>query len=134
MVWGDIPSGLSLNIHPMAFAAWFGMLATALNLIPIGQFDGGHVAYAVFGRKARWITVAAIAGAVGLSFYSSSWIMWTVIAVVLLYKFGWQHPPIWDEHVPLDRGRVWVAVFALIMLALCFTPAPISPLDLVGTR
>ncbi len=134
MVWGHIPSGLSLNIHPMAFAAWFGMLATALNLIPIGQFDGGHVAYAVLGRRSRWITIGALGAAIALSFYSSSWIMWTVIAVVLLYKFGWQHPPIWDEHVPLDRRRVWVAVFALIMLALCFTPAPISPLDLVGTR
>ncbi len=49
LVWGDVPDNLSLNMHPMAFAAWFGLLATALNLFPIGQFDGGHIAYAAFG-------------------------------------------------------------------------------------
>jgi membrane-associated protease RseP (regulator of RpoE activity) len=133
-VWGNIPSGLSLNMHPLAFAAWLGMLVTAVNLVPIGQFDGGHVAYSLFGRKARWITLGALGGAVALSFYSVNWILWTVIAAVLLYKFGWEHPPVWDEHVPLDRGRVMVAIFAIIMFALCFTPALISPLDLVGTR
>lgn len=132
LVWGQIDSSLSLNLHPMAFAAWFGMLATALNLIPIGQFDGGHVAYAVFGRRASWITLASVGLAIGLSLYSSSWIVWTVVAVLLLWKFGWQHPPTWDAYVPLSPGRKWLAVLALLMLIACFTPAPISPLDLVG--
>ena len=134
MVWGDVPAGLSLNLHPMAFAAWFGMLATALNLIPIGQFDGGHVAYAMFGRRASWITLGAVAAAIGLSVYSSSWIVWTVIAVFLLYKFGWRHPPTWDEDFPLDPTRRWVALVALLIFIACFTAAPISPFELVGAR
>jgi membrane-associated protease RseP (regulator of RpoE activity) len=133
MVWGNIPDAMSLNMHPMAFAAWFGMLATAMNLIPIGQFDGGHVAYAILGRRASWITLGSVGLAVGLSVYSSSWIGWTAIAVLLLWKFGWRHPPTWDAYVPLNPGRKWVALLALLILIACFTFAPISPLDLVGS-
>lgn len=133
LMWGDVPDSLSLNLHPMAFAAWFGMLATALNLIPIGQFDGGHIVYAVLGRRAAWVTLGAVALAIGLSVYSTSWILWTVLAVFLLYKFGWRHPPVWDEQEPLDPARRWVALVALLILIACFTPAPISPLDLVAT-
>ena len=53
LLWGTQPDGYSLNMHPMAFAAWFGLLATALNLFPIGQLDGGHISYAVLGRAGR---------------------------------------------------------------------------------
>jgi membrane-associated protease RseP (regulator of RpoE activity) len=134
LVWGEVPNELSLNLHPMAFAAWFGLLATALNLIPIGQFDGGHAVYAVFGKRASWITLAAVAVAIGLSVYSSSWIVWTAIAVFLLYKFGWRHPPTWDEHLPLDRARLWTAFAVLLIFVACFTAAPISPFELVGAR
>ena len=134
LVWGHVPEGLSLNLHPMAFAAWFGMLATALNLIPIGQFDGGHIAYAAFGRRAAWLTMGSVGVAIALSIYAASWIVWTVIAIILLVKFGWQHPQTWDEHEPLDPARRWIALFALIMLIICFTPAPISPLDLLGSK
>jgi membrane-associated protease RseP (regulator of RpoE activity) len=115
----------------MAFAAWFGLLATALNLFPIGQFDGGHIAYAAFGRRSLHVTIGTIAVAVGLCFYSSSWIVWTGLAIALLSFFGWRHPPTWDDHVPLDRTRMWLALLALIVFVVCFTPAPIEPLDLV---
>jgi membrane-associated protease RseP (regulator of RpoE activity) len=131
LVWGQVPDGYSINLHPMAFAAWFGLLATALNLFPIGQFDGGHIAYAALGRKSSVVTLASVGAALGLAFYSSSWIVWTVLAVVLLFVFGWRHPPTYDEDVPLDRTRQWLAFVALIVLALCFTPAPIEPLDLI---
>ncbi|MEW5983343.1 MAG: site-2 protease family protein [Acidobacteriota bacterium] len=131
VVWGSIPDGYSLNLHPMAFAAWFGLLATALNLFPIGQFDGGHIAYAALGRKSMLVTVAAVGGALGLALYSSSWIVWTGLAVALLFVFGWRHPPTYDEDVPLDRNRRILALVALAVLVLCFTPAPIEPLDLI---
>ena len=131
LVWGDIPESLSLNLHPMAFAAWFGLLATALNLFPIGQFDGGHISYAAFGRRSIYVTIGTIAVALGLCFYSTSWIVWTGLAIVLLSIFGWRHPPTWDDHVPLDRTRVWLAVLAFAIFAVCFTPAPIEPLDLI---
>ena len=54
--WGTIPDGFSLNMHPVGFAAWFGLLATALNLFPIGQLDGGHISYAVLGRRSTYVT------------------------------------------------------------------------------
>jgi len=131
LVFGSVPDELSVNLHPMAFAAWFGLLATALNLFPIGQFDGGHISYAVFGPRALYVTIATVAIAVGLCFYSSSWIVWTALAVGLLTRFGWRHPPTWDDHVPLDRTRRWVALGALLVFLLCFTPVPIQPLDLI---
>lgn len=131
LVWSEVPDGYSINLHPMAFAAWFGLLATALNLFPIGQFDGGHISYAALGRKSAFVTLAAVGGAMGLALYSSSWIVWTLLAVVLLFAFGWRHPPTYDEDVPLDPTRRWLALAALIVLILCFTPAPIEPLDLV---
>ena len=57
LLWGPIPDGFSLNMHPMAFAAWFGLLATALNLFPVGQLDGGHISYAVLGRRSTYVTL-----------------------------------------------------------------------------
>ena len=55
-----MPDGYSLNLHPMAFAAWFGLLATALNLFPVGQLDGGHISYAVLGRRSTYVTLATL--------------------------------------------------------------------------
>ncbi len=131
IMWGTIPEGYSLNLHPMGFAAWFGLLATALNLFPIGQLDGGHISYAVFGRRSSFITLGAIAIAVVLTFVSMSWVVWTLMLLAMLYFFGPHHPPTVDEHVPLDRARLALAAIALLIFVLSFTPAPIEPLDLV---
>jgi len=132
LTWGSVPDGYSLNLHPIAFAAWFGLLATALNLFPVGQLDGGHICYAVFGRRSTYITLVMVVVAIALSFVSASWIVWTGLMVVMLLVFGPRHPRTFDEEVPLDRARRWLALAALIILALCFTPAPISPFDLIG--
>jgi membrane-associated protease RseP (regulator of RpoE activity) len=132
VLWGTPPEGFSINMHPMAFGAWFGLLATALNLFPIGQLDGGHISYAVLGRRSSHVTLAAIAVAVALASFSSSWIVWTVLMVMMLVLFGRHHPRTPDEDVPLDRTRVLLALFALFMLVVCFTPAPIEPLELLG--
>jgi len=70
--------------------------------------------------------------AVALSFVSASWIVWTGLMVVMLFVFGPRHPRVFDEEVPLDRTRRWLALAALIILGLCFTPAPISPFDLIA--
>ena len=134
LVWGPVPDQLSLNLHPMAFAAWLSLLFTAVNLFPIGQFDGGHIAYAVLGRRSSAVTITALIGAIGLCFYSRAWVLWTAVAMVLLWRFGWRHPPTWDDHVPLDRTRLWLAFAALVVFVLCFTPAPIEPLDLIRPK
>jgi membrane-associated protease RseP (regulator of RpoE activity) len=133
LFWGTPPEGYSINMHPMAFAAWFGLLATALNLFPIGQLDGGHISYAVLGDKSTLVTLATVFGLIGLTFVSTSWLVWTVLTVIMLVAFGPRHPRTFDEHIPLDRGRQLLALFALLMFVLCFTPAPIEPLDLVSS-
>lgn len=131
--WGTVPDGFTLNIHPTAFAGWFGCLATALNLFPVGQLDGGHICYAVLGKRSTTVTYLTILCLVGLSFVSSSWVVWTVLNVVMLFVFGPRHPRTPDEDEPLDAARLCLAVFAVVMFAVCFTPAPIEPMDLVST-
>ena len=127
LVFGTVPDGYSINMHPMAFAAWFGLLATALNLFPIAQLDGGHISYAVLGRRSLWVTLAMAVAAIALTFVSSSWIAWTVMLVLMLVLVGPRHPATLDDHTPLGAPRLWLALFALIMLIVCFTPAPIEP-------
>ena len=132
-IWGSIPEGYSLNLHPMAFAAWFGLLATALNLFPIGQLDGGHIAYAVFGRRSTFLTLLTVGLTIILTFFSLSWLVWTVLIIVMLLTFGTRHPKTLDDHIPLDRNRRLVAWGALFMFVVCFTPNPIEPLELLNT-
>ncbi len=131
LLWGTIPDGYSLNMHPMAFAAWFGLLVTALNLFPVGQLDGGHIAYAVLGQRSMYVTFFTISAAIVLAFFSSSLIVWTGLMVIMLFMFGPRHPKVVDEHIPLDRTRLVLAVFALVMFVLCFTPSPLEPTQLL---
>ena len=131
LLWGTIPDGYSLNMHPMAFAAWFGLLATALNLFPVGQLDGGHISYAVLGRRSTYVTICTLLAAIVLAFFYSSWVVWTGLMVIMLFTFGPRHPRVFDEHVPLDRTRFILALVALVMFVLCFTPAPIEPTELL---
>jgi len=132
VLWGVQPDGYSLNMHPMAFAAWFGLLATALNLFPIGQLDGGHVSYAVLGPRSTSVTIAMIGVVISLAYFSSSWIVWTILLLAMLAMFGPKHPRVFDEDVPLDRPRVLLALIAVAIFVLCFTPAPIRPMELIG--
>ena len=132
LVWGPIPDGYSLSLHPMAFAAWFGLLATALNLFPIGQLDGGHISYAAFGSRSTLVTLGTVGVTILLTFWSISWFVWTILMIVMIVVVGPRHPRTLDEHVPLDRTRRLVALGALLMFVVCFTPAPIEPFDLIG--
>lgn len=131
LVWGPIPEGASLNLHPLAFAAWFGLIATALNLMPFGQLDGGHITYAVFGPRATWVSLATVAAAVGLTFISSSWLVVTLMMLVMLFTVGARHPRVIDEYTQLDVTRRWIAAGCALILILCFTPAPIEPYQLI---
>jgi membrane-associated protease RseP (regulator of RpoE activity) len=131
LIWGHIADGYTINMHPVAFGAWFGLLATALNLIPVGQFDGGHISYAVLGRKSSHITIVMIVCALALSYFSVNWRVWTLIALGMLFLFGRHHPRTFDENVPLDSTRRALALFALLMFVLCFTPVPIQEIKLL---
>ena len=126
LVWGDVADGYSINMHPMAFAAWFGLLATALNLFPIAQLDGGHIAYAVLGRRSTIVTIVMVFVAIGLAVMSSSWIVWTILLVVMILTLGPHHPPTLYDDEPIDRRRIVLAGVAMVILVLCFTPVPIG--------
>lgn len=128
MTIGPLPEGMDITIHPTGFAAWFGMLATSLNLLPFGQLDGGHIAYAAFGPKSRYLSMATLAVALGLTVWSLSWISMTLMMTVMAWFLGFGHPRIYDEHEPLDTKRKLIAALALIIFILCFTPVPIEVL------
>ena len=131
-IWGAFPEAYSLNLHPMGFAAWVGLLATALNLFPIGQLDGGHISYAVFGARSTHVTLVSAAVLFALAFHSPSWIVWAVLMVVMLVALGPRHPRTLDHDIPIDRTRILVAAFALVIFVLCFTPAPIQVIGELG--
>jgi membrane-associated protease RseP (regulator of RpoE activity) len=124
--FGAIPDGQTVNIHPMVFAAWFGMLATALNLLPFGQFDGGHLSYATLGDRSRVVSAVTAVSAAVMCVFSRTWILLTAIMFLMIFFMGLRHPPVVDEHEPLSRGRYWLSLFAIVMFVLCFIPFPIS--------
>jgi membrane-associated protease RseP (regulator of RpoE activity) len=119
----SLPAGVEVTEHPVAIAAWFGMLVTSLNLIPIGQLDGGHVVYAlVGGERARRLSRAFSWGLLVLGITVAwSWLVWWVIT---RFVVGNRHPPALDE-APLDPGRRFVAVLGLLLFAATFMPIPL---------
>lgn len=131
LVLPAIPRGYDIVLHPVAFAGWVGVLITALNLFPAGQLDGGHVSYAVFGRRAR--TVSRIIVAVFFAFGVVFWLGWLIWAFIILI-LGTKHPSTWDEAEPLPRGKRILAVIILVIFVLSFIPDPIkgySGLDMI---
>ena len=126
--FGALPDDQTINIHPMVFAAWFGMLATALNLLPFGQLDGGHITYATLGRWSRSISLATVGTAILLTYNSTSWLFMTIMMLLMLLLLGPGHPRVIYEHEPLALNRRLVALLALVIFIICFTPVPIDTL------
>jgi membrane-associated protease RseP (regulator of RpoE activity) len=144
---GEIPAGSDVNLHPTAFAAWGGFLVTMVNLLPWGQLDGGHIAYALLGTRhnaiAVWVRRAVLGlvaynvlalslpvwrGTSSLSYadalsYSMFWLVWYVVMGVLGRVGGHEHPPC--EPGALSPGRVWVARGTLLLFVLLFMPTPL---------
>lgn len=123
--FGTVSDAYQLNLHPIGFAAWFGMLATAWNLLPFGQLDGGHLMYATLGDRSRYVSLVTVAGSVVMCFVSVNWVVMTLMMLAMLYFLGPRHPRVVDEYEPLGRGRVALAIFAVIMFVLCITPVPL---------
>jgi membrane-associated protease RseP (regulator of RpoE activity) len=123
---GDIPRGLDLVLHPFAYAGWVGLFVTALNLLPVGQLDGGHVVYAVFGNKSRLVSrVCIVLLALLAVFYNPGWLT----LVVLLLIFGRRHPQPYDTETRLDGKRKFIACIILVIFILSFIPAPFPEMN-----
>ena len=125
LVFGPIPAGMDVFVHPVALAGWVGLFVTALNLFPVGQLDGGRIAYALFGEWHRRISIATFGGliALGVGFWSLNWIVFAGLILVLM---GFHHAPPLDDLTPVSRGRYVLGVFCLILLVLLIPPVPIS--------
>jgi membrane-associated protease RseP (regulator of RpoE activity) len=118
---GEIPRGFDLVLHPFAYAGWVGLFVTALNLLPVGQLDGGHVVYAVLGNKSKWVFRVSIGLLAALAiFYNPGWLT----LVILLLIFGRRHPQPFDTDTPLDNKRKVIACIVLVVFILSFIPAP----------
>jgi len=122
-----LPTDLELN--PLTFAAWIGALMTSLNLLPVGQLDGGHVTYATLGARGhRTVSIGCYLLVVALAIYGVmhnmwNWVVWLIL-LSLMMRAG--HPPVMDEAEPLGPGRILVALIGLLVFVLCFMPFPIS--------
>jgi membrane-associated protease RseP (regulator of RpoE activity) len=125
--FGQSSSNATVLLHPTAIAAWFGLFVTAMNLLPIGQLDGGHVMYALFGRRrAKMISVAVLCILIPLGIFL--WPGWIVFGT-LAFFLGLNHPPPLDSYSPLDKtGRI-IGWTAIILFVLTFIPVPISVME-----
>jgi membrane-associated protease RseP (regulator of RpoE activity) len=126
LVFGKLPAGQDVMVHPMAMAAWFGLLVTSLNLFPLGQLDGGHVSYAVFGPRGHRIIGQLVSyGLLLLGVFSStSWFFWWGLTLVL----GRRHPPLENPGQPLGPLRLAICVLSLLLFVATFIPVPIDQL------
>jgi membrane-associated protease RseP (regulator of RpoE activity) len=134
-VFGSSSEVYDVVPHPVAFAGWVGLFVTALNLLPIGQLDGGHIVHAVFGKNSRYISGGVFALLAGVTLWPlvAPYLGLTpsggasyIIFLALLFFMGIQHPPTLNESLPLGRRRTFIAIIMLIIFILCFTPTPIQ--------
>ncbi len=123
LVLGPLPPGHDVFVHPVALAAWLGLFVTTLNLIPIGQLDGGHVTYAWLGeRRAMWLSRLVSLGLLAAGvFVSLNWLVWWAVTRLVV---GLRHPPALDDR-PIAPWRGAVAVASLLLFVLTFVPVPI---------
>jgi membrane-associated protease RseP (regulator of RpoE activity) len=123
LIVGKVPEGLDIFLHPIAFAGWAGLFVTALNLLPIGQLDGGHIIYALLGRKSELVyRLGVLAFCAFAIFYYPGWILFAT----LLLLFGFRHPAPLDESTGLNLPRKLLGILMLILFVVCFTPVPLK--------
>ncbi|MGQ3684790.1 MAG: site-2 protease family protein [Candidatus Loosdrechtia sp.] len=122
LIFGILPDGMDIFLHPIAFAGWAGLFVTALNLLPIGQLDGGHIIYALLGKKSRFVYRIGIFifCVIAILLYPG----WMVFAVLLLI-FGFRHPAPINESTSLDLKRKILGVILFIIFFVSFTPVPL---------
>ncbi len=119
LIFPGVPAG-DIYLHPIARAAWVGLLATALNLLPIGQLDGGHILYAFFGDKHIRISTLACIALIPMGLLYWPWALWGALFLI----FARRHFPIVD-HSDIGPGRRRLGVLALVLFLLCFIPEPV---------
>lgn len=123
LIVGTIPEGYDIMLSPIAFAGWVGFLVTSLNLMPMGQLDGGHIAYALFGRGQRIVSRVFVGALVimGIVYYLG-WLVWAALVLII----GVDHPPVSDDDVGLDRRRTIIGWVCFVLFIATFIPVPVK--------
>ncbi len=131
LVLGPGLDGWVVELHNVAIAGWFGLFVTFLNLMPLGQLDGGHVWYALIGRKQRYVALAAMTllFAMGYVFQFPGWLMLAAFVLLVLHVY---HPPVMDESVSIGPVRVIIGIVLILAFLLMFTPQPIVVVEFGG--
>ncbi len=123
LILGTVPKHYDVLLHPIAFAGWIGFFVTSINLIPVGQLDGGHIAYALLGERHTNVSRVLILVMILLGiFLWEGWAVWAVLLILL----GFRHPPIVYSAVPLDPKRKVIGWIALVIFVITFMPVPIT--------
>jgi membrane-associated protease RseP (regulator of RpoE activity) len=125
LTFGAIPPGMDVFVHPVALAGWVGLFVTALNLFPVGQLDGGRIAYALFGRRHRLVghlTVGCLVALAAIT-WSPNWLVW---AALVFFFVGFRHGPPLDDVTPLTPGRRLVGYLCFALLILLIPPVPLE--------
>jgi membrane-associated protease RseP (regulator of RpoE activity) len=120
-IHGSLPDNANIILHPIGFSGWIGLLVTSLNLLPVGQLDGGHVAYAVIGHKQGLVAKAVLVVLVILG--ATGWVGWLVWAGILFFM-GINHPPVIYDWIPLDAKRKVIGWLTITVFVMTFTPVP----------
>ncbi|MEO8430910.1 MAG: site-2 protease family protein [Acidobacteriota bacterium] len=127
--WTGMARYTSAGVHedPTFMAAWLGLLVTALNLLPIGQLDGGHVLRAVLGKRQPMVSLAVLACALAVAFRGGY--TWAIFAAIVGGLLGVAHPPVEDDDEPIGTGRLTIALVCLAVFLLCATLVPLGPVS-----
>ena len=131
VIVGNLPDSVDILLHPVAFAGWIGLFVTSMNLLPIGQLDGGHIAFAILGDRHRYVSITLVAGLAMFGFLAiigvygrEGWGLWALIMLFL----GIKHPPVLYREMPLDHTRKYIALVSLFIFIVTFIPAPFKML------
>lgn len=119
---GTLPADTVLNLHPFALAAWVGLLATSLNLLPLAQLDGGHILYALTGKLQHRLALPLLAALALCGVFWLGWLLWCLIVVIM----GLRHPPVLDERSKVDNRLRGVGWLCLVVFVLSFMPVPLD--------
>jgi membrane-associated protease RseP (regulator of RpoE activity) len=120
LYFSDLPIGKDVLFHPIAFAGWLGYLVTAINLLPVGQLDGGHILYALAGEKHRIVGYVIFGAVILLIPLWPGWAIWAILFLVIRFK----HPPPLDGVSPLSRRNKIIGIISFLIFVLTFTPVP----------
>jgi len=124
LTFGPLPEGYEIRLNSIAYAGWVGIFITALNLMPIGQLDGGHILYTLLLKRARAVALAVLGGAMFAVVLWGFW-GWSVM-ILLLLLMGPVHPPTADDGVPLGKWRIGLGWASLLFVPLGFVPVPFT--------